>query len=32
MVVIDGTGHIPMVGKPAEFNEAVGKFLNPPAE
>ena len=30
MVVIDGTGHIPMVGKPAEFNEAVGKFLNPP--
>jgi len=28
MVVIDGTGHIPMLGKPAEFNEAVGKFLN----
>ncbi|MGD0226029.1 MAG: alpha/beta hydrolase [Terriglobia bacterium] len=32
MVVIDGTGHIPMVGKPAEFNEAVGKFLNSPAQ
>jgi 2-hydroxy-6-oxonona-2,4-dienedioate hydrolase len=28
MLVIDGTGHIPMVGKPAEFNAAVGKFLN----
>ena len=27
MIVIDGTGHIPMVGKPAEFNQAVGKFL-----
>jgi len=25
--VIEGTGHIPMVGKPAEFNEAVAKFL-----
>ena len=32
MVVIDRTGHIPMVGKPAEFNEAVGKFLNPPVQ
>ena len=30
MIVIDGTGHIPMVGKPAEFNEAVRKFLNSP--
>jgi 2-hydroxy-6-oxonona-2,4-dienedioate hydrolase len=29
MVVIDGTGHIPMVGKPAEFNKAVRKFLSP---
>jgi pimeloyl-ACP methyl ester carboxylesterase len=29
MVVIDGTGHIPMVSKPAEFNEAVRKFLSP---
>ena len=29
MLVIDGTGHIPMVGKPTEFNEAVQKFLNP---
>ena len=27
MTVIEGTGHIPMVGKPAEFNEAVTKFL-----
>jgi pimeloyl-ACP methyl ester carboxylesterase len=27
MIVIDGTGHIPMVGKPAEFNQAVQKFL-----
>ena len=27
MMVFDGTGHIPMVGKPAEFNEAVEKFL-----
>jgi pimeloyl-ACP methyl ester carboxylesterase len=27
MIVIEGTGHIPMVGKPAEFNEAVRKFL-----
>jgi pimeloyl-ACP methyl ester carboxylesterase len=27
MIVIDGTGHIPMLAKPAEFNEAVGKFL-----
>ena len=27
MIVIDGTGHIPMLGKPAEFNEAVTKFL-----
>ncbi len=29
MIVIDGTGHIPMVGKPTEFNEAVRKFLTP---
>jgi pimeloyl-ACP methyl ester carboxylesterase len=28
LLVIDGTGHIPMVGKPAEFNEAVQKFLS----
>jgi pimeloyl-ACP methyl ester carboxylesterase len=27
MIVMDGTGHIPMVGKPAEFNQAVAKFL-----
>jgi len=27
LVIIEGTGHIPMVGKPAEFNEAVRKFL-----
>jgi len=27
MIVIDGTGHIPMVGKAAEFNDAVQKFL-----
>lgn len=27
MLVIDGTGHIPMAGKPAEFNAAVKKFL-----
>jgi 2-hydroxy-6-oxonona-2,4-dienedioate hydrolase len=27
MIVIDDTGHIPMVGKPAEFNDAVSKFL-----
>jgi pimeloyl-ACP methyl ester carboxylesterase len=27
MIVLDGTGHIPMVGKPAEFNQAVTKFL-----
>jgi pimeloyl-ACP methyl ester carboxylesterase len=32
MIVMDGTGHIPMVGKPAEFNDAVGKFLNPPPQ
>ena len=29
MMVIDGTGHIPMVAKPAEFNQAVQKFLSP---
>jgi pimeloyl-ACP methyl ester carboxylesterase len=29
MIVIEGTGHIPMVGKPAEFNAAVEKFLSP---
>ena len=29
LIVLDGTGHIPMVGKPAEFNEAVRKFLSP---
>ena len=28
MTIIDGTGHIPMVGKPAEFNEAVANFLS----
>jgi pimeloyl-ACP methyl ester carboxylesterase len=28
LLVIEGTGHIPMVGKPAEFNEAVRKFLS----
>ena len=27
LLVMDGTGHIPMVGKPAEFNQAVTKFL-----
>ena len=27
MIILDGTGHIPMVGKPAEFNQAVRKFL-----
>jgi len=27
MIVMDGTGHIPMVGKPAEFNQVVSKFL-----
>jgi len=32
MTVIDGTGHIPMVGKPAEFNEAARKFLNSPPQ
>jgi pimeloyl-ACP methyl ester carboxylesterase len=29
LLVIDGTGHIPMVGKPVEFNQAVMKFLSP---
>jgi pimeloyl-ACP methyl ester carboxylesterase len=29
LIVLDGTGHIPMVGKPAEFNGAVQKFLSP---
>jgi pimeloyl-ACP methyl ester carboxylesterase len=28
LIVLDGTGHIPMVGKPTEFNAAVGKFLS----
>ena len=28
LVVLDGTGHIPMVGKPAEFNSAVEKFIS----
>jgi sigma-B regulation protein RsbQ len=32
MIVIDGTGHIPMVGKPVEFNQAVRKFLNSPPQ
>jgi len=27
MVVMEGTGHVPMLGKPAEFNETVRKFL-----
>lgn len=30
LMVIEGTGHIPMMGKPAEFNEAVEKFLSAP--
>jgi pimeloyl-ACP methyl ester carboxylesterase len=29
MTVIEGTGHIPMLGKPAQFNAAVQKFLSP---
>ena len=29
MIVIDGTGHIPMVGKPEEFDAAAKKFLSP---
>ncbi|MDR3676400.1 MAG: alpha/beta hydrolase [Acidobacteriota bacterium] len=29
MIVLEGTGHIPMVGKPVEFNQAVQKFLSP---
>ncbi|HXW15624.1 MAG TPA: alpha/beta hydrolase [Terriglobia bacterium] len=29
LIVIDGTGHIPMVGKPVEFDDAVQKFLSP---
>ncbi|MGD1157076.1 MAG: alpha/beta hydrolase [Terriglobia bacterium] len=29
LVVLEGAGHIPMVGKSAEFNEAVRKFLSP---
>jgi pimeloyl-ACP methyl ester carboxylesterase len=29
LMVIDGTGHIPMLAKPAEFNQAVLKFLSP---
>jgi pimeloyl-ACP methyl ester carboxylesterase len=28
LIVIDGTGHIPMVGKPVEFDEAVRKFIS----
>lgn len=32
LMVMEGTGHIPMVGKPAEFNEAVIKFLNSPSQ
>ncbi len=28
LVVLDGAGHIPMVGKPQEFNETVRKFLS----
>jgi pimeloyl-ACP methyl ester carboxylesterase len=27
MVVLEGTGHIPMLAKPAEFNDTVKKFL-----
>jgi 2-hydroxy-6-oxonona-2,4-dienedioate hydrolase len=30
MIVMEGTGHIPMVGKPAEFNQAVANFLTAP--
>jgi pimeloyl-ACP methyl ester carboxylesterase len=29
LIVLDRTGHLPMVGKPAEFNQAVSKFLLP---
>jgi pimeloyl-ACP methyl ester carboxylesterase len=29
LVVLEGGGHIPMVGKSAEFNAAVRKFLSP---
>jgi pimeloyl-ACP methyl ester carboxylesterase len=29
LIVLDGTGHLPMVGKPAAFNEAVRHFLSP---
>jgi pimeloyl-ACP methyl ester carboxylesterase len=29
LVVLEGAGHIPMVGKSAEFNEAVRQFLSP---
>jgi pimeloyl-ACP methyl ester carboxylesterase len=32
MTVIDGTGHIPMLDKSAEFNQAVRKFLNSPPQ
>ncbi len=30
LIVIEGTGHIPMVGKPDEFNPLVQKFLSAP--
>jgi pimeloyl-ACP methyl ester carboxylesterase len=28
LVVIEGTGHIPMVGKPDEFNQLVKNFVS----
>jgi len=32
LIVIEGTGHIPMVGKPEEFNQLVQKFLSSPPQ
>jgi pimeloyl-ACP methyl ester carboxylesterase len=32
LIVIEGTGHIPMVGKPEEFNQLVQKFLGSPPQ
>ena len=32
LIVIEGTGHIPMVGKPEEFNQLVQKFLTSPPQ
>ena len=28
LLVLEGTGHVPMLGKPAEFNLAIAKFLS----